>query len=107
MLTRAQSQVYRAIDHRDVMAACQMARNAKTGFPKSISDYASLIVNMYRSRCNADYDPSEAGNFSIPQVLHKIGEVEEAIRRFNSVNADDRLAFALLVVVKKARRDQM
>jgi hypothetical protein len=104
-LTRAKMHVYRSIDHRDIVSACHAAKPS-TDFPQPICDYATLFLNMYKSRCNADYDPSELGDFRIPQVLHKLGEVAEAIRRFDTADLNDRRAFAVLVAVKKPKGDR-
>ena len=102
-LTRAKNQIYRSINHRDVTAACNTAKKPGLDFPKPVSDYAALFLSMYRSRCDADYDPTSEGNFNLPQVQNKIGEVEQAIQSFDAADEDDRRAFAVLIVVKSAK----
>ena len=97
-------QVYRSLNHREMLEACKLAREQGLGFPKAIVDYAAFFLRMYKSRCDADYDPTEAGDFRVPQALNYIGEVEEVIRRFDGADEDDRRAFAILVAVKRARK---
>jgi hypothetical protein len=103
-LTRAKSQIYRSLNHRDILDACRMAKEPAMGFPQAIRAYAGVFLNMYKSRCNADYDPSEAGDFFGPQVLNQLGEIAEAIRRFDATDEDDRRAFAILIAVKRPRK---
>ena len=81
-----------------------MAKEQHMDFPKPVIDYAALFLKMYKSRCNADYDPSDEGHFKVPQALNYIGEAEEAIRRFETSDEDDRRAFAILIAVKRAKK---
>ncbi len=105
-LRRARLQVYRSLDHKQVLDACQKAKIPDTDFPKPIADYSALFLNAYKSRCKADYDPTSDGDFNLPQALHKIGEAEEAIRRFESAELGHRRAFAVLVAVKRPKGDR-
>lgn len=105
-LSRAKYQVYRSIDHRQLMDACKKAKLRETEFPGHIADYASLLLNAYKARCKADYDPSSNGDFRLPQVLHKIGEAETAIERFEASDIAHRRAFAVLVAIRHPKGDR-
>jgi hypothetical protein len=105
-LSRAQTQVYRSIDHRDVVAACHIARRPDLDFPKPISEYARVFLNMHTLRGRADYDPASSGDFNLIQAFNKIADVEDAIRGFDGVQEDDKRAFAVLIAIKKPRNTQ-
>ncbi len=102
-LSRAKNQIYRSIGHGDILGACKKSKDLDLDFPTPLLEYATLFTNMYKSRCAADYDPTQDGEFKLPQVQHKIGEVEEAIRGFDAAHEDDRRAFAILIVVKSPK----
>ena len=106
ILSRAQMQVYRSIDHRDIVAACITTRQPGLDFPKSVVDYSAVFLNLHRSRASADYDPTTSGDFHPMQAFNKIAEAEDAIRRFDATAEDDRKAFAVLIAVKRARNDR-
>jgi hypothetical protein len=103
-LARAKAQVYRSINHRDVEQASKRAKDKTTDFPKGISDFAIVFLNMHKARAKADYDPTSEGNFNLPQVRHKIGECEAAIRRYAEEPELHRRAFAAMVAIKSPHR---
>jgi hypothetical protein len=103
-LSRAAAQVYRSLDHRDITAACEKARNARFGFPKEIFDFAVLFLEMHKSRQKADYDPVSI--FVPQQVQSKISNIEDAFREHAIASRDDRRAFAILVAVKAPPRSR-
>ena len=103
-LSRAASQIYRSLDHRDIAGACEKARLVSTGFPKEISDFAQTFLKLRKSRHAADYDPTS--QFHFRQVEKKIDDAERAINAFAASDRDDRRAFAILVAVKAPPRNR-
>ena len=45
----------------------------------------------------------DTGDFNLPQVEHKIAEVEQVIRQFELADEAHRRAFALLITIKKTQ----
>ena len=103
-MQRAEAQVFRSLDHKDIQSACALAMKPEMNFPQPIRDYARVCSNSYKSRLIADYDSEPSFVFSEEQVLNRLGEVEDAIKRFSSADADDRRAFAVLLAVKMRKR---
>ena len=96
-------QVYRSLDHRDVVAACHIALRPGLEFPPPIFEYAGIFLSMHTRRGRADYDPSCVGDFHSMQAFNCIADVEAAIRGFDAVDEDDKRAFAVLVAIRKGR----
>jgi hypothetical protein len=103
-LGRAKLQAYRSLEHRDVLTACEMAKIPKYDFPQQIKTFAAVFIDMQKRRAKADYSPEDADDFKLPHVEHLIGECEAAISLYQSVDLDDRKAFAVLVTMKSRAR---
>ena len=105
-LSRAKTQVYRSLDHRDMILACTCVKGPGREFPAEIVSFAEAFLLLNESRSSADYDPSVNGNFSVPHAFSKISDAETAIRRFQSAHPDDQRAFAILCAVKPPRGER-
>lgn len=102
--SRAKNQAYRSLDHRGILDACRRAQNKDMGFTKEIRDLAILFLNMHRLRNAADYDGDPSQEIKPPQALHKIGECDNHMEACNLTNSNNRIAFAILVLVKTKSR---
>ena len=67
-------------------------------FPRQIAQFAATFVVAQEQRHTADYDP--ASRFTRAQVLALITSVEQAIADYKGVPRPDKLAFAVLVLLK-------
>jgi hypothetical protein len=103
-LSRAKSQIYRSLDHKDISAACVKTKDKDYGFPDGIRSFSIFFENMRKFRIRADYDIDESSNFNASHVQHLIGECEEAIKQYSEANVDDRKAFAILMAIKTRTR---
>jgi hypothetical protein len=95
-LARAWLQVYRAIQHAHIRTACDRAAIEAHGFPAGIKAFAAHFPTLKRVREDADYNPRHPP-INENYVLAKIGETEEAINQFMSVDRKHRQAFAVMV----------
>jgi len=50
-------QVYRALDHGTIKAACEQAKSL--GFPTDVVGFATTFLRLRNERHKADYDPSQ------------------------------------------------
>ena len=91
---------YRALEHGHAKNQCANARML-SGFPPAIQDFGELFIYMQRRRHTADYDPD--ANFSRSDVIQFIDETEIVIAEFESVDARDRRAFAVFVLLRNRR----
>ena len=105
-LKRAENQVARSLDHRDIVSACAFALDIANGFPSEIKEFSSAFRDLNRCRSRADYDSTADGDFSLPYALSKVSDAETAIRRFQSAHPDDQRAFAILCAVKPPRGER-
>jgi hypothetical protein len=67
-------------------------------FPKEIEEFGTWFVIMQIKRHDADYDPFYRTTKS--EVLADISAVEGAIAGFLAVNARDRRAFSVFVLLR-------
>ncbi len=91
---------YRALEHGHAKNQCANARILR-GFPLEIQRFGELFIYMQRERHTADYDPD--ANFSRSEVTQFIHDTENAITRFETVDARDRRAFAVFVLLRNRR----
>ena len=94
----AWKQAYRALEHRQAKDQCSRLPKLKKKFPPEIRDFGEIFVEMQNERHLADYDPTVV--FNRAEVLQRIEETENAIRRFEKAARKDRRAFAILVLLK-------
>ena len=101
-LGRARQQVYRSIDHGLAKASCIEAKAPGKSFPVSIQRYAETFLVLQQKRHDADYDPVVAFEFNAVHDL--IAECEAAMQGFDAEDERHRLAFVLLVALKRRGR---
>jgi hypothetical protein len=104
LLSRANMQAYRSIDHRDIRNACILTKDVKYGSPQGIRRFADIFLSMNKLRERADYDPSPISDFHPNQVSHLIDACESGIEKFASADIEDRRAFAVQVCLKSKAR---
>jgi uncharacterized protein (UPF0332 family) len=95
--TPAWRHVYRALEHGQAVKACKDNNKLKT-LPKEIQDFANTFVASQKKRQVADYDPTE--KFFKSSVIQDIDDIEEVIKRFTTLPAKHRRAFAAFVLFK-------
>ena len=102
---QAWRQTYRALEHGFAKNRCSN-RGVIISFSQPIQDFAELFVETQRQRHVADYDPSPDSddNFARRNVLQLISEVSRTISAFQNVDARDRRAFSIFVLLR-FRRD--
>jgi hypothetical protein len=88
--------VHRALDHGFAKNACERVANLR--FPPQIVQFATAFIAMQEQRHTADYDP--ASRFTRAEVIALIDGVEQAIVDYKAAARPDRLAFAVLVLLK-------
>lgn len=91
---------YRALEHGHAKNQCSNAR-VLNGFPPEIQDFGELFIYMQRERHTADYDPD--ANYSRSDVIQFVDDTEGVIAGFESVDARDRRAFAVFVLLRNRR----
>ena len=91
------TQVYRALAHGFSKDACMQVR--RLGFPSEIVDFADAFVRMQEERHRADYDPNARYRLADAETL--ISNSERAISALESAQRPDRLAFVILVLLRK------
>lgn len=97
---QAWRQTYRALEHGYAKNQCSNARLLGR-FPPEIQDFGELFIYMQRRRHTADYDPD--ANFSRSDVMQFIDDTESAIAGFENLDARDRRAFAVFVLLRNRR----
>ena len=93
---RAWRQTYRALNHGSVRNR-SYRREFKTEFPQDIQDFAKVFVEIRDKRNSADYDPAEP--FSKSDAQNAIGDAEDAINNFMSIDSGERRNFALYLLL--------
>ena len=91
---------YRALEHGYAKNQCANARMLGR-FPEDIQRFGELFIHMQRRRHTADYDPE--ANFYRSEVARFIDHTEGAIAGFEDVDARDRRAFAVFVLLRNRR----
>ena len=102
---QAWRQTYRSLEHG--FAKNQCANQGMMGrFPQPIQDFARLFVYMQRRRHIADYDPDpeQENGFARENVIRLIHETSRTISDFQDVDAGNRRAFSVFVLLR-FRRD--
>lgn len=90
-------QTYRALEHGHARNQC--GRQAiMSRFPSEIQSFGETFVIRQWHRHDADYDPDV--RFSRSFVMQIIDETEAAITDFESVQARDRRAFSIYVLLR-------
>jgi uncharacterized protein (UPF0332 family) len=84
--------VHRALDHGFAKKAC-----AKV-VASEIAQFADAFISMQEQRHIADYDP--ISKFTRAEVVSLIDGVEQAIIDYKKAPRSDKLAFAVLVLLK-------
>jgi len=95
--TPAWRHVYRALDHGFAKSACTQVVNLR--FPPEIAQFANIFISMQEQRHTADYDP--IARFTRAEVIAMIDGVEQAISDYRRATRADKLAFAVLVLLKR------
>ncbi len=90
-------QAYRALEHNLARRQCEKVSNIPEYGP-GVVRFADKFVVAQGLRHTADYDPS--ATFSQLQALTLIDEIENAIAEFNSIDQDQRRAFAIHVLFR-------
>jgi hypothetical protein len=88
--------VHRALDHGFAKKACAKAVSLK--FPAEIIQFANVFIQLQEQRHTADYDPH--ARFARAEVIGLIDSVECAIFDYKTAPRPDKLAFAVLVLLK-------
>ena len=91
---------YRALEHGHAKNQCANARMLGR-FPPEIQRFGELFIHMQRHRHDADYDPD--ASFSRSDVMQFIDETESVIGGFETVDARDRRAFGVFVLLRNRR----
>ena len=91
---------YRALEHGHAKNQCSNARMLGR-FPLEVQRFGELFIHMQRRRHYADYDPD--ANFSRSDVMQFIDDTESMIAGFENVDARDRRAFAVFVLLRNRR----
>lgn len=89
-------QVYRALNHGKARERCKASMIQK--FPQGIQDFANMLVSMQAKRHDADYNPDHRAFKSA--VITDIDAVEVAIADYEAVDAKDRRAFAVWMLIE-------
>ncbi len=97
-------QVYRALEHGKARSACRQQGVIRT-FPMEIYSFAEALVDLQDARHQADY--SLEGRYSRQEVLVIIDVAEHAIDRFEQADARHRRAFAVHVLFKRRRPQEV
>ncbi|MFN3459658.1 MAG: hypothetical protein ACK4ZN_01475 [Oceanibaculum sp.] len=92
--------VYRALEHGTAKNAC--VNQAVIGrFPIAVQNFAAVFVALQEKRHSADYDP--AAQYYKSAVRQDIDDAHAAITAFEAAPAQDKRAFAALVLFKGRR----
>lgn len=94
----AWQRTYRALDHGRAKQACRN-HTELLRTPSDVRDFAQLFVETQEDRHGADYDPMWKRDKS--SIEDRLAEVGHVIRRFGSVPAEDRRAFAAHVLFRR------
>ena len=93
---RAWQQTYRALNHGAVRNRSNR-REFKTEFPQDIQDFAEVFAEMLAKRNSADYAPTRSP--SKVDAQNAIGDAEDAINNFMSIESGERRNFALYLLL--------
>ena len=93
-------QAYRALEHGHTKNQCSNSR-ALRRFGPEIRRFGEQFVYMQRERHAADYDPD--ANYSRSDVIQFVDDTEGVIAEFEGVDARDRRAFAVYVLLRNRR----
>ncbi len=91
--------VHRSLEHGRARNACRQGR-AMGEFPADIREFARVFVVSQTERQQADY-ALDGKDYEASVVLEHIVSVEQAIARFEHVDADSRRNFVLHVLFKQ------
>jgi uncharacterized protein (UPF0332 family) len=89
--------VHRALDHGFAKGACNEVANLK--FPAEIVQFANTFIQTQEQRHTADYDPDS--RFARAEAIAIIDGVEQSIADYKLASRADRLAFVVLVLLKR------
>ena len=88
--------VHRALEHGFAKSACERVVNLN--FPPEIVQFANAFVSAQEQRHTADYDPN--AKFTRAEVIAFIDGAELATTDYKKAPRSDKLAFAVLVLLK-------
>jgi uncharacterized protein (UPF0332 family) len=88
--------VHRALDHGFAKQACGRVVNLR--FPPEIIQFATAFISLQQHRHVADYDPTS--RFERAEVIGIIDNAEKAMSDYEKAPRSDRIAFAVLVLLK-------
>jgi uncharacterized protein (UPF0332 family) len=89
--------VYRSPDHVLFLKRCNDV-HASWGFPRALTAYADIFVKSYKSRIEADYDPSAVVSLNDASTVVK--SIERAIAHFDGTPLEQQRAFVLFLTVR-------
>ena len=101
-LGSADYQVYRALEHGLMNAACNECATPGKGFPAAVVEYARTFSWLQGRRLAADYDPT--AQFNPLAAERMISIAEAAMAGFDAAPERHQLAFAVLVAVRRRGR---
>jgi uncharacterized protein (UPF0332 family) len=88
--------VHRGLDHGFAKSAC--GRVVNLNFPAEIVQFANAFISLQQQRHIADYDPTS--RFERAEVVAIIDNADQAISDYKRALRSDRIAFAVLVLLK-------
>lgn len=102
---QAWRQTYRSLEHGYAKNQCAN-QGMMAQFPLAIRKIAELFICMQRRRHVGDYDPDPIQEYAFTRdkVLQFVEEVSRTISDFQDVNAGNRRAFSVFVLLR-FRRD--
>jgi len=102
---RANYQVFRSLDHKNVVDRCKDTRDNKRSFPLEIKQFADTLVELNEQRENADYCPK--CKFTSLEASNLIEQAEAALVGLSGMDEQHMRAFALYVLLKPNKRNQL
>jgi uncharacterized protein (UPF0332 family) len=101
--------VYRSIDHNRLRALCDEIANQSVqsrfvphgGFGTDLKVFATAVIDLYRMRHDADYNPSIDVTRSEVRLL--IAAAQNAFAGFEAASAEQREAFLTLLLFRPRR----
>lgn len=102
---RANYQVFRSLDHKNVCSRCIETRDNNRSFPDKIKQFADTFIELNEQRENADYCPN--CTFTALEANDYLEQAEEALKGLHQECDEHCRAFAIYVLLKPNNRNQM
>jgi hypothetical protein len=81
---RANEQAFRSMGHAQIKSRCEVVRNGRQGFPRSIENFADMFCSLQEAREMADY--SRNTTFDRPNSVKVVAAVGRMIETFESAD---------------------